>query len=94
MTTVLSKASEKIGAYVWSNGNASGSGNLAAQGQASQAPAVRKYSFGDRNPVAQEELDRFLASEDYLETLRESFNSLALELLSLIDCTEESSKNY
>lgn len=39
-------------------------------------------------------MDRFLASEEYLETLRESFNSLANEILSLIDCTEEAAKNY
>ena len=55
---------------------------------------MKKYSFGDRNPAAQGELDRFLANEDYLETLRDSFNSLAVELLQLIDCTEEASKNY
>jgi hypothetical protein len=35
-----------------------------------------------------------LASEEYLETLKESFNSLAIEILTLIDCTEEASKNY
>jgi hypothetical protein len=42
---------------------------------------LRKYSFGDKNPAAQEELDRFLASEEYLDTLKDSFNSLAVELL-------------
>ena len=55
---------------------------------------MRKYSFGDKNPAAQEELDRFLASEEYLDTLKDSFNSLAVELLQLIDCTEEAAKNY
>ena len=44
--------------------------------------------------MAQEELDRFAASEEYLDTLKESFNSLATEILCLIDCTEEASKNY
>lgn len=35
-----------------------------------------------------------MQNENYLETLSESFKSLATELLQLIDCTEESSKNY
>jgi hypothetical protein len=56
--------------------------------------AAKKYYFGDKNPAAQEELDRFKDSESYLDTLKESFNSLAFELLTLIDCCEESKKNY
>ena len=29
-----------------------------------------------------------------METLRDSFNQLSTEILTLIDCTEETSKNY
>lgn len=54
---------------------------------------TRKQSFSNL-PEAQAELDRFKKQEDYLETLRESFNQLSKEILTLIDCTEETSKNY
>lgn len=46
------------------------------------------------NPEAQIELDRFVKEEEYLETLKSSFHSLSSEVLTLIECTEESSKNY
>jgi hypothetical protein len=66
---------------------------MAPSSTSTSAPTA-KYSFGERNPQAQEELDRFLQQEHYLETLQESFKSLSIELLTLIDCAEESKKNY
>ncbi|CDW76629.1 sorting nexin 1 [Stylonychia lemnae] len=80
ITSAFSKASEKMSGYLWS--------------QNSPKPTARKYSFNGQNPEGQQELDRFLNNEEYLETLRESFQSLSNEILTLIDCTEESSKNY
>jgi len=81
LSSVLSKASEKISGLVWN------------QSQSPQTSA-RKNSMQSSNPEAQQELDRFTSSEEYLETLKESFNQLADEILTLIDCTEETSKNY
>jgi len=107
LTSVFSMASEKLGSIVSLGGTSSGASGSSSNLQgpsglaASMAPSTTstsaptaKYSFGERNPQAQEELDRFLQQEHYLETLQESFKSLSIELLTLIDCAEESKKNY
>jgi hypothetical protein len=39
-------------------------------------------------------MDRFLQQEHYLDTLKDCFRSLSLEMLQMIDCCEESKKTY
>jgi len=92
-------ASEKIGSYVWSNsgaGSGVGGGTAGAgQGSLNQSQmSTPQFSFGERNPAAQEEIDRFIMQEQYLDTLKDCFKSLAVELLNMIDCSEEAKKNY
>ena len=90
ITSVFSMAKEKIGDYVWS-----GAGTQTGSQQTPQSSATpTQFSFGERNPAAQEEIDRFAPQESYLDTLKDCFKSLSLELLQLIDCSEESKKTY
>jgi hypothetical protein len=73
ITSVFSMATEKIGSIVsygaTTSGGSGSSSNLSGPAglAASMAPSTNstsaptaKYSFGERNPQAQEELDRFL----------------------------------
>lgn len=55
ISSVISKATEKIGGYVWSS-SANTAASQAAGGSSSQTQAssnsIKKYSFGERNPEA------------------------------------------